>query len=130
MLFLLFQQSYIGLVSARIFGWMGASGRLCLRTVSHAVSHTHAGPAPLRTSPTSRREGGSGGCPIGVGRRRRHRGEAAKGEERDAIPDLFLKHSDAAFETYVRRHMKHLKHVSETLVKTLENHYKTYATSI
>jgi hypothetical protein len=33
--------------------------------------------------------------------RRRYRGEAAKGEERDATFDLLLKYSDATLVTYV-----------------------------
>jgi hypothetical protein len=33
--------------------------------------------------------------------RRRYRGETAEGEERDATPDLLLKHSDATLVTYV-----------------------------
>jgi hypothetical protein len=33
---------------------------------------------------------------------------------------LVLKHSDASLVTYICRQMKHLKHVSETLAKTLE----------
>jgi hypothetical protein len=53
--------------------------------------------------------------------RRRHRGKAAEGEERNATPDLLLKHSDATLATYVCRHMKHLKHYSETLTKTSKN---------
>jgi hypothetical protein len=32
---------------------------------------------------------------------RRHRGEAAKGEERDTTPDLLLKYPDATLATYV-----------------------------
>jgi hypothetical protein len=35
--------------------------------------------------------------PTGV----RRRGEAAENEERDATPDLLLKHSDATLATYV-----------------------------
>jgi hypothetical protein len=54
-------------------------------------------------------------------RRMRHRGEIAESEEGDVTPDLLLKHSDATLATYIRRQMKHLKHTSETLVKTLEN---------
>jgi hypothetical protein len=51
-----------------------------------------------------------------------HRGEATEGEEEeDATPDLLLKHSDATLATYVLRLMKHLKHASETLVKTPKN---------
>jgi hypothetical protein len=52
-------------------------------------------------SPASRREGGGGGCPASVAKRRRLRGDATKGEERDAIPNLLLKHSDATLATYV-----------------------------
>ena len=32
---------------------------------------------------------------------RRHRGEAAEGEEGDATPDLLLKHPNKTFATYV-----------------------------
>jgi hypothetical protein len=49
------------------------------------------------------KRGGSGGCPAGAGMRRRHRGEVAESEERDATPDLRLKHLDAILETYVYR---------------------------
>jgi hypothetical protein len=38
--------------------------------------------------------------PAGVGRKRRHRGEAAKSEERDTTLDLLLKHADAKLTTY------------------------------
>jgi hypothetical protein len=31
---------------------------------------------------------------------RRHQGEAAESEERDATPDLFLKHPDTTLTTY------------------------------
>jgi hypothetical protein len=48
-----------------------------------------------------RREGGSGGCPTSVARRRRHRGETAEGEEEDVTPDLLLKHSNAVLATYI-----------------------------
>jgi hypothetical protein len=41
-----------------------------------------------------------------------------------ATPDLLLKHLDAAFETYVWKQMKYMKHVSETLIKTPENTWK------
>jgi hypothetical protein len=44
--------------------------------------------------------------------------------ERDATPDLLLKHPDATLATYVWGQMKYLKHASETLTKTLENHVK------
>jgi hypothetical protein len=36
-----------------------------------------------------------------AGRRRRHQGEVAEDEKGDATPDLFLKHLDATFATYV-----------------------------
>jgi hypothetical protein len=49
--------------------------------------------------------------------------------ERDATPDLLLKHLDTTLATYVSSQMKHLKHASETLAKTPQNHYKTYAIS-
>jgi hypothetical protein len=55
----------------------------------------------FRTSPASRRERGDGGCPASARRRRRHRDEAAEGEERDTTPDLLLKHSDATLATYI-----------------------------
>jgi hypothetical protein len=45
--------------------------------------------------------------------RRRHQGEIAEGDERDATLDLFLKHPDTTLVTYVWRYMKHLKHVSD-----------------
>ena len=97
-----------------------------------AVSRTHVGPVPPRTSPALRKRGGSGGCPAGA-RRRRHRGEAAESEEKDATSDLLLKHSDETFTTCVWRQMKHLKHASEILEKIHENiwksHWKTYAIS-
>jgi hypothetical protein len=51
-----------------------------------------------------------------------------KDEEGDAILDLVLKHPDAINATYVRKQIKHLKHVSETLAKTTEKHLKTFAT--
>jgi hypothetical protein len=38
-----------------------------------------------------------------IGRRRRHRDEAAEDEEGDATPDLLLKHSYATLATYVQR---------------------------
>jgi hypothetical protein len=44
-----------------------------------------------------------------------------------AAPDLLLKHPDATVVIYKRRHMKHLKHTSETLAKTPEKHLKTIA---
>jgi hypothetical protein len=37
----------------------------------------------------------------GVGRRRRHRDEAAESEDGDATHDLLLKHPDATFITYI-----------------------------
>jgi hypothetical protein len=70
-----------------------------------------------------------GGCLASVGRRRRYRDEAAESGEGYATSNLFLKHPDATLATYVRRQIKHLKYASETIAKTLENHYKTYATS-
>jgi hypothetical protein len=54
-------------------------------------------------------------------KRRRHRGEATEGEEGDATPDLLLKHSNETFATYVRKQLKHLQHMCETLVKASEN---------
>jgi hypothetical protein len=50
-------------------------------------------------------------------------------KEQDAIPVLFLKHSDITLRTYVIIQIKHLKHAFETLAKTHQNHSKTYATS-
>jgi hypothetical protein len=41
------------------------------------------------------------GCPADAGKRRRHRGEVAEGEEGDVIPDLLLKNLDATLATYV-----------------------------
>jgi hypothetical protein len=58
------------------------------------------GPTSSRTSPASRREGGGDRCLAGV-RRRRHRCEAAEGEEGDATPDLLLKYSDTTLATYI-----------------------------
>ena len=49
----------------------------------------------------------------GIEKRRRHRGEIAKGEERDATPDLLLKHPNKTFATYVRKQLKYLQHTSE-----------------
>jgi hypothetical protein len=48
----------------------------------------------------SRIEGGGRRMPSRTGRRR-YRGEAAEGEERDATPDLFMKYLDATLLTYV-----------------------------
>jgi hypothetical protein len=42
-------------------------------------------------------------------------------------PICFLKHPDATVATYKRRQIKHLKQVSEILVKMLEKHLKTIA---
>jgi hypothetical protein len=36
-----------------------------------------------------------------IKKRRRHRGEAAKGEKEDAIHNLLLKHPNETFATYV-----------------------------
>jgi hypothetical protein len=36
-----------------------------------------------------------------IEKRRRHQGKVAKGEERDATPDLLLKHPNETFTTYV-----------------------------
>jgi hypothetical protein len=47
-----------------------------------------------------RRNGGDGGCPTSVGRKR-NRGETAESEKRDATPNLLLKHPDATLATYV-----------------------------
>jgi hypothetical protein len=41
-----------------------------------------------------------------------------KSEDRDAIPDLLLKHPDVTLLTYVWRQIKHMKHASETLAPT------------
>jgi hypothetical protein len=41
-----------------------------------------------------------------------------KSEDREATPDLLLKHLNATLATYVRRQMKHMKHASETLTAT------------
>jgi hypothetical protein len=41
------------------------------------------------------------GCAASAGRRRRHRGKAAKGEEGDATSDLLLKYLDSPLATYV-----------------------------
>jgi hypothetical protein len=82
----------------------------------HAVSHTHTGPRASRTSPALRRWGGSNICPASA-EKRRYRGKAAEGEERDTTPDLLLKHSDATLAIYMSRQMKHLKHASENTYK-------------
>jgi hypothetical protein len=68
---------------------------------------------------TSRRVGGGGGCPTGTGRRREDteaKVRQEKYEDKDATPNLLLKHPDATLATYVLRQMKHMKHASETLV--------------
>jgi hypothetical protein len=41
-----------------------------------------------------------------------------KSEDREAIPDILLKHLDATLATYVRKQMKHMKYASETLAAT------------
>jgi hypothetical protein len=46
---------------------------------------------------------------------------AAEGEEGDATSDLLLKHLNETFATYVRKQLKHLQRMSETLVKMPEN---------
>jgi hypothetical protein len=38
-----------------------------------------------------------------IKKRRRHRGEAAKGKEEDATPDLLLKHPNEMIATYVQK---------------------------
>jgi ERCC4-type nuclease len=38
-----------------------------------------------------------------------------------------MKHPNATVATYKSRRMKHLKHVSETLAKTIRKHFKTIA---
>jgi len=67
-----------------------------LAAISHAESRVHTGPVLSQTSLVSRREGGGGGYPANVGRRR-HRGEEVESEEGDATPNLFLKYSDATY---------------------------------
>jgi hypothetical protein len=52
---------------------------------------------------------------------RRHRGEIAEGDERDATLNLFLKHPNETFATYIQKQLKHLQHTSKTLVKTSKN---------
>jgi hypothetical protein len=37
-----------------------------------------------------------------------------------ATPNVFLKHPDETFTRYVRRQIKHLKHVSKTVAKKLK----------
>jgi hypothetical protein len=54
--------------------------------------------------------------------------QPALGGDTVAAPDLLLEHLDATIATYVRRQIKHLKHIFKTLAKTLEKQYKTYAT--
>jgi hypothetical protein len=41
------------------------------------------------------------GCSAGAGKRRRHRGEIAEGEERDATLDLLLKYPNVTLVTYI-----------------------------
>ena len=83
---------------------MLALGRSDDRAYSH-FSHGFARPRGVHTTPnvtSIEKKGGEGsGCPADVGRRRRHQGEATKGKEGDAAPDLFLKHLDATLATYV-----------------------------
>jgi hypothetical protein len=52
---------------------------------------------------------------------RRHRGEIIEAEERDATLNLFLKHPNETFATYIQKQLKHLQHTSKTLIKTPEN---------
>jgi hypothetical protein len=51
--------------------------------------------AHIAPNVTSIEKRGGGGCLAGVGRRRRQQGKTAKGEEGEATPVLFLKHSHA-----------------------------------
>jgi hypothetical protein len=59
-------------------------------------------------------------CPniTSIEKRRRHRGEAADGEEKDATPDLLMKHLNETFVTHVE--------IVETLITYIENTYKTH----
>jgi hypothetical protein len=50
-------------------------------------------------------EGGGGGCPADI-TRRRHRGEAVEDGEEDTTPDLLLKHSNTTLTTYSKRQLK------------------------
>jgi hypothetical protein len=66
----------------------------------------------------------------GAGRRRRHRGDAAKSEDGDANTDLLLKHPNA---TCVLRQMKHLKHLQKHMknsVKYTQHPDKTLITYV
>jgi hypothetical protein len=47
-----------------------------------------------------------------------------KNEDRDATPNLLLKHPDATLATYVWRQMKHIKHAYETLAATPDPFFK------
>jgi hypothetical protein len=51
-------------------------------------------PAPFAPSPQSEKDARQQ-------KARRHQGEAAEGEERDATSDLLLKHTNATLTTYV-----------------------------
>jgi hypothetical protein len=44
-------------------------------------------------------EGGGGGCPADI-TRRRHRGETVEDEKKDTAPDILLKHSNTTLATY------------------------------
>jgi hypothetical protein len=73
-------------------------------------------------TPTSRRGGGKdvqlalggGGGDIEAKVRQQ------KSEDRDATPDLLLKHPDTTLATYVLRQMKHMKYAPETLAATID----------
>jgi hypothetical protein len=61
--------------------------------------------------------------------RRRHHGEAAASEEGDITHDLFLKHLDTTLATYIRRQIKYVKRVSETLAKIHKKNCNTHTTT-
>jgi hypothetical protein len=70
--------------------------------------------------PASRRGGGAADAQPAPGRGGDTEAKVRqqKSEDRDAIPDLLLKHPDATLSTYVWRQIKHMKHASETLALT------------
>jgi hypothetical protein len=57
-----------------------------------------------------------------IEKRRRHRGEAAEGEKKDAIPNLPMKHPNETFATYAK--------TIETLATYVKNTYKAHLKNI
>jgi hypothetical protein len=76
-----------------------ADARACstFLTLFHAPTQAHVA---LNVTSTEKR-GRDDGCPAVAGRRRRHRDEAAEGEEGDATPDLLIKHLDVTLAIFV-----------------------------